>query len=134
VIGDGHGALTLGAGALGAEAIRTHQDPLLGERALANNAARLAPDAPPTSLGLTEELLTGARTVLVQLPRGLEALAEIAWAIAQYADPDVQVFAGARVKHMTRAQNDVLARSFADVSARARAICLQRYRLLFRAT
>src|SRR5690606_28288619 len=40
VIGDRHGALTLGAAAVsGVRGIRTHQDPLLGERALARNAA-----------------------------------------------------------------------------------------------
>ncbi|MET0806693.1 MAG: SAM-dependent methyltransferase, partial [Lacisediminihabitans sp.] len=37
-IGDHYGALTLGALALGATAVRSYQDSLLGERALANNA------------------------------------------------------------------------------------------------
>src|SRR5687768_10829137 len=40
VIGDHFGALTLGAIAVnGATGVRVHQDPLSGERALANNAA-----------------------------------------------------------------------------------------------
>ncbi|MFV0435664.1 MAG: class I SAM-dependent methyltransferase [Leucobacter sp.] len=118
VIGDRHGALTLGAAVLGARGIRTYQDPLLGERALARNAERLglsgvyaAHDA------LDESLLSGARTVLLQLPRGLDALDEIAWSIARWAAPDVRVHAGGRVKHMTRAQNEVLARYFGEVSA-----------------
>lgn len=117
VIGDRHGALTLGLAALGATAIRTHQDPLLGERALAQNAERLGFSDTYSAHELGPELLSGARLVLLQLPRGLDALDEIATAIARWAAPDVRVFAGGRVKHMTRTMNDVLARSFADVSA-----------------
>ena len=117
VIGDGHGALTLGALALGASEVRTHVDPLLGERALARNAAALGRVDDYTACGLGAELLDGAETVLLQLPRGLEALREIAWAIARYAAPGVRVFAGGRVKHMTRAQNGVLGEYFGEVSA-----------------
>lgn len=125
VIGDRHGALTLGAAHVyGVWGIRTHQDPLLGERALAQNARALAAGgstAPAESVyeshPLGASLLVGAKTVLVQLPRGLEALEEIAWAIARYADPDVRVFAGGRVKHMTLAQNEVLGRYFGEVRA-----------------
>ncbi|MBK0417567.1 methyltransferase [Leucobacter sp. CSA1] len=119
VIGDRHGALTLGAvGVLGANRVRTHQDPLLGERALAANAERIGiPSGSFASHGLDAGLLEGARVVLMQLPRGLEALDETAAAIARWARPDVRVYAGGRVKHMTRAMNDVLARSFAEVRA-----------------
>lgn len=118
VIGDRHGALTLGAAAvLGATATRANQDPLLGERALALNAERLGLEGSYASHTLGADLLTGARVVLMQLPRGLEALEEIAWAIARYADPAVRVFAGGRVKHMTLAQNEVLARYFGEVTA-----------------
>lgn len=121
VIGDRHGALTLGAAfEYGVRGIRSHQDPLLGERALAQNARELGAELDGsvyTSHPLDASVLTGATTVLVQLPRGLEALDEIAWAIARYADPGVQVFAGGRVKHMTLAQNDVLGRHFGEVRA-----------------
>ncbi|HWS58823.1 MAG TPA: methyltransferase [Actinotalea sp.] len=119
VIGDRHGALTLGAAALhGATGIRTHQDALTGERALASNAERTGLVGTFTSLGLDGELAAGARVVLLQLPRALEALAEIAEVVAGHADPQVQVFAGGRLKHMTRAMNEVLGRSFGDVEAR----------------
>ena len=117
-IGDRHGALALAATrVLGASEVRTYQDPLLAERALAANASRLGLDSGYSAQPLGAELLSGAKTVLVQLPRGLEALEELAWMIARYADPDVRVFAGGRVKHMTRAQNDVLGRTFGEVTA-----------------
>lgn len=117
-IGDTHGALTLGAVAvLGAEGVRSLQDPLLAERALARNAERLGLCGGFAQAASWEELLSGAETVLLRLPRGLEALDEIAWNIARYAEPDVRVFAGGRVKHMTPAQNVVLARHFGEVTA-----------------
>ena len=118
VIGDRHGALALGAaGVLGARGVRVHQDPILGEQALARNAARLGLADEVSAHPLGEELLADARLVLVQLPRGLDALAEIAWTIARFADPAVAVLAGGRVKHMTRSMNDVLGQYFSEVSA-----------------
>ncbi|MET0789205.1 MAG: methyltransferase [Cellulomonas sp.] len=117
VIGDHHGALTLGAIARHRlDGVRTHQDRLLGERALHANAERLGLDG-FTSHELTPELVTGAKLVLLQLPRSLDALDEIAALIADHADPDVVVLAGGRVKHMTTAMNDVLRRHFASVQA-----------------
>ncbi|MBO3103715.1 class I SAM-dependent methyltransferase [Cellulomonas fengjieae] len=117
VIGDHHGALTLGAIARhGLSGVRTHQDRLLGERALAANAERLGLGG-FTSLALTPELVAGAKVVLLQLPRSLDALDEIAGLVAENAAPEVVVFAGGRVKHMTTAMNDVLRRHFADVQA-----------------
>ncbi|SJN08741.1 23S rRNA (guanine-N-2-)-methyltransferase rlmG [Leucobacter sp. 7(1)] len=124
VIGDRHGALTLGAiELLGAGEVRVFQDPLLGELALHANAARLGVGLADNSAAvfrshaLDASLLRGARIVLVQLPRGLDALEEIAWSIAQWAHPEVRVFAGGRIKHMTRAMNDVLGRHFGEVAA-----------------
>lgn len=117
IIGDTHGALTIGAAFLGWSDIRTYQDPLLSELALAQNAERLGLESAYTAHPLGESLLAGAGTVLLRLPRGLEALDEIAWTIARYARPGVRVYAGGRVKHMTRAQNEVLARYFHDVRA-----------------
>lgn len=112
VIGDSYGALTLGAAAAGAEGIRVHQDPLSGEAALAANAKRLVPQATFTSLPLDAALVAGARVVLLRLPRSLDALADIAATIAAAASPDVVVYAGGRIKHMTVAMNDVLRGSF----------------------
>ncbi|KQX05027.1 MULTISPECIES: class I SAM-dependent methyltransferase [unclassified Leifsonia] len=116
VIGDDYGALTLGAAALyEVTGIRTHQDDLSGELALANNATAADLADVYSAHGLDEQLLSGASIVLLRLPRGLDALDEIAEAIARFAEPDVRVVAGGRLKHMTPAQNDVLLRHFGRV-------------------
>ncbi|UAJ79197.1 methyltransferase [Leifsonia sp. ZF2019] len=121
VIGDAYGALTLAAAERGARDIRVHQDPLTGERALDQNAVALATalDLPATGIythhPLDESLVRGATTVLLRLPRSLEALAEIAALIAEHARPEVQVFAGGMLKHMSVAMNGVLAEVFGAV-------------------
>jgi 16S rRNA (guanine1207-N2)-methyltransferase len=93
-----------------------HQDLLVGELALAGNAERTGLTDSYRSFPLAE-VAAGARVVLVQAPKGLEALREIAEAVAAAAAPDVTVLVGGRVKHMTHAMNDVLRDSFTDVSA-----------------
>ena len=117
VIGDRFGALTLGTAAAGATGIRTHQDELSGELALANNAETLSPTTVYESMPLEASVVNGARIVLVQLPRSLDALAEIVELIARHAAADVTVYAGGRVKHMTPAMNDVLGAHFGSVTA-----------------
>ncbi|KGN33266.1 SAM-dependent methyltransferase [Knoellia sinensis KCTC 19936] len=122
VIGDRHGALTLGALEAGASRVRVHQDGILGERALLANAARRGlgrgeSGMPFTHLPLDASLVDGARLVLVQLPRSLDELDEIAQLVAAHGHPDVRVVAGGRVKHMSRSMNDVLLQSFQTVSA-----------------
>lgn len=126
VIGDGYGALTLPLAAAGLHGVRVHQDLVTGRQALARNAAVLpvadaAPFRLPTdavlfaSHELDQDLLRDARLVLLQLPKGLAELEEIADAITRWASPDVVLIAGGRVKHMTLAQNEVLGRHFAHV-------------------
>jgi 16S rRNA (guanine1207-N2)-methyltransferase len=118
VVGDRYGALTLGAaGLFGVAGLRVHQDALSGELALGANARAAGLTDSYRSAGLDPELVAGARVVLLQLPRGLAALEEIAALIARYAEPDVVVFAGGRVKHMTTAMSDVLRRHFGRVDA-----------------
>ena len=118
VVDDTYGALTLGAAALhGATGVRVHQDLLVGELALARNAERTGFAGCHRQLPLGAELVDGARVVLVQAPKGLEALREIAEVVAASARPDVTVLVGGRVKHMTHAMNDVLGASFAEVTA-----------------
>jgi 16S rRNA (guanine1207-N2)-methyltransferase len=118
VLDDSHGALTLGAGELhGATDVRVHQDLLLGELALAENAKRTGRVGTYRSLPLDAELVRGARVVLAKAPKSLDALRELAEVVAAGADPGVTLYVGARVKHMTRAMNEVLGDCFTDVSA-----------------
>lgn len=118
VIGDRYGALTLGAVTQHAlTGVRVHQDALAGELALKANAVRSGLSDSFTSMSLTPEFLAEAKVVLWQLPRGLEELAEIAGLIHAHAATDVQIFAGGRVKHMTRAMNEVLSQYFSTVTA-----------------
>ncbi|GAA1441416.1 class I SAM-dependent methyltransferase [Leifsonia poae] len=117
VIGDAYGALTLAAADLGARDIRVHQDALTGTRALAANATTLGLETAYADHDLDAALVAGARVVLLRLPRSLDALAEIAALVARHAHPDVVVFAGGMVKHLTTAMNGVLAESFGSVAA-----------------
>lgn len=116
VIGDEYGAITLALADAGLRGIRVHQDLATGRRALARNAEDLGLDG-FHSHELDAELLAGARLVLLQLPKALAELEQIADAVARWAAPDVALIAGGRVKHMTLAQNEVLGRSFDRVQA-----------------
>ncbi|PZU49770.1 MAG: SAM-dependent methyltransferase [Microbacterium sp.] len=115
VIGDAYGALALGAAYDGAHGVRVHQDALTGERALALGAAALGLGDRVSSLPLDADLVRGARVVLMRLPRSLAALRDAVGLIAAHAHPDVAVFAGGRIKHMSLAMNDVLGEFFARV-------------------
>jgi 16S rRNA (guanine1207-N2)-methyltransferase len=116
VIGDDYGALTIGAAFNhGLTGIRVHQDALSGELALGFNAREENLGDVYENLPLGESLLTGATIVLLQLPRSLEELADIADAIARYADPSVVVYSAGRIKHMTLAMNEVFAKYFETV-------------------
>lgn len=116
VLEDLHGALTLPLLAQG-HPVRISQDGLAQERSLDANLVRLLPgDAPNLSRhGSGARLVDGAATVLLQLPRSLDALDQWARLVAEYALPDVVVLAGGRDKHMTPRQNTVLERYFTDV-------------------
>ena len=86
-----------------------HCDALTAERSAA--ATGCVVEADPASA------LTGARLVLLALPKALAALDEWCELIRAHADPDVQVVAGARIKHLRREMNEVLTRHFDDVHA-----------------
>lgn len=119
VIGDRYGALTLGALAvLDPGSVSVHQDLITGEQALRLNAAEVFADgeADFTQLPLGPELLEGAGIVLLQLPKTLAELDQIADAVARYAAPDVVLLAGGRVKHMSLGMNAVLERHFSSVA------------------
>lgn len=119
IVGDRYGALTLGALTLGgrgpdAAPVRVHQDLITGERALRHNADALAITG-FEQLPLGPGLLAGASVVLVQLPKSLGELEEIAHAVARHCAPDVVLLAGGRVKHMSVGMNAVLERYFSEV-------------------
>lgn len=117
VIGDRYGALTLSLAesqATTTGAVRVHQDLVTGEKALRNNSDTLGIGG-FEQLPLGPSLLAGARLVVMQLPRTLAELEEAADAVARYAEPDVVLLAGGRIKHMSLGMNDVLARCFEDV-------------------
>jgi 16S rRNA (guanine1207-N2)-methyltransferase len=116
VVDDTHGALTLGAVTLGADDVRVAQDLLVSEQALAANAVRTGLAGSYRQLPLAE-VATGARLVLARAPKGLDALREVAEAVAAVAAPDATLLVGGRVKHLTPGMNDVLRGSFAEVSA-----------------
>jgi len=116
VIGDGYGALALGAAWEGCRGIRVHQDALTGERALAANAARLGLVDRVSSFATADaDLVRGARIVLLRLPRSLDALRDLAGLVAAHAHEDVVVLGGGRIKHMTVAMNAVLGEFFGRV-------------------
>ena len=122
VVDDRYGALTLGAALLtgagpAAGRVRVHQDACTAEAALDANARAVGMATAYGRHGLDAGLLAGARVVLLRLPRGLAALRDVAEHVAREAGPDVVLLGTARVKHMTRAMNDVLAESFGEVRA-----------------
>ena len=117
VVDDTHGALALGALALGAQRVRVHQDSLVARHALAANAA----EAGATAIEqhpLEHVMSPDAPLALLRLPRSLDRLDAVARLLAAHAHPDAVLIAGNMLKHMTPAQNEVLRASFdrVDVS------------------
>lgn len=112
VVDDTHGALTLGALALGAQHVRVHQDSLVAQNALAANATSLDGFSQHP---LESVMTTDARLALLRLPRSLDHLDAVARHVAARAHPDLVLIAGNMLKHMTPAQNDVLRASFERV-------------------
>lgn len=73
------------------------------------------PRAHVTDGTLTEDWVPDI--VLWRLPRAVSGVEDVAEALSAWLKPSARVVAGARVKHMTIAQNAALERSFARVSA-----------------
>lgn len=116
VIGDRYGALTLGAlAALGVEHVRVTQDLHTGRLALRRNAEASGLSGRFEQFELGTELLEGAELVIMQLPKALAELEEVADAVARFAAPGAVLLAGGRVKHMSLGMNAVVERSFASV-------------------
>ncbi len=116
VLEDRHGALTLPLLAAGHD-VRVGQDALAHERSLEANVTRWGSPLPGTlhRAPLDAGLVAGAHTVLLVLPRALDALEQWAQLVAEHAADDVILLAGGRDKHMTPRQNTVLGRYFESV-------------------
>ncbi|GAA1435807.1 hypothetical protein GCM10009616_33910 [Microlunatus lacustris] len=116
VLDDQSGALAAGVAALRpAGPVRVQVDDWSDQQVVAQEVARLPGVTVLDDLG--PGLLSGAVLVVLRLPKGLAALDEVAEAVARWADPEVVLLAGGRVKHMSRSMNDVLARHFGAVRA-----------------
>ncbi|MFJ4169236.1 class I SAM-dependent methyltransferase [Paenarthrobacter sp. NPDC089714] len=116
VIGDRYGALTLGSlVGLGVDHVSVHQDLFTGRMALRHNARAAGLEDRYAAHELGAELLSGANLVLLQLPKSLAELEEIADAVARFAAPGAVLLAGGRVKHMSLGMNTVLEKSFSTV-------------------
>jgi 16S rRNA (guanine1207-N2)-methyltransferase len=89
-----------------------------GALGLGAATVRVSDDSDASTEALGSELLTGARLVLLRLPKSLSALERIARAVAAFAAPDVVLVSAGRLKYMSRGMNEVLLRSFStlDVS------------------
>jgi 16S rRNA (guanine1207-N2)-methyltransferase len=117
VLDDVTGALTVAAAiGSGSAGVRFHCDSLADELRVQREAAAAGVQAHPHQAPV-QALLSGASVVLLRLPKSLDALDELAGAVARWSDADVQLLAGGRVKHMTRGMNDVLSRHFTSVTA-----------------
>ncbi|MCD7100847.1 methyltransferase [Pseudoclavibacter sp. 13-3] len=127
VIGDTHGALTLGARMLGASDVRVWTDALVAEHAIQANAKRLELTDGWRTIALDPDEFAGARIVLMQLPRSLDQLQLLVDLIAAHPADGIQVYSGGRVKHMSLHMNDVLRSRFAQVHA---SLAHQKSRLL----
>ncbi|KAB1664438.1 class I SAM-dependent methyltransferase [Pseudoclavibacter sp. CFCC 13611] len=127
VLGDTHGALTLGARMLGAVDVRVWTDALVAEQAIQANAMRLGLTDGWRTVALDPEEFAGARIVLAQLPRSLDQLRLLVDLVAAHPAEGVQVYCGGRVKHMSLSMNDVLKSRFGQVHA---SLAHQKSRLL----
>jgi len=114
VIDDNYGALTLGAIALGARGVLVHQDSIVAERALAANAGELSAEYRHVDFE-DSPALASVRLVLWQLPRSLDRVEDVAWQVANAVSPEVVVYAGGRIKHMTVRMNEVLLQHFGQL-------------------
>ncbi|WP_026530625.1 class I SAM-dependent methyltransferase [Haematomicrobium sanguinis] len=101
--------------------IRVYQDVVTGVASLENNRARV--ERAGFSVGgftvckTREEAYDGGTHLIVQLPKAVAGVSEIAETAARCADTSAVLFGGARVKYLVPAMSGALRRGFEDVSA-----------------
>ena len=89
----------------------------------------------PVARAVSRDILDGAATVIYRLARPLEALEEVSWQVARWADEQVIFLGGQLQRHLNFSMNKVLEASFGHVSAsrgyyKARALRAQKPRPL----
>lgn len=116
VLHDQHGALALPLLAAGRD-VRLGVDEASAAASSAGNLERLRTEGwgRLTIGGVDRQTLSGADTVVMALPRSLDALRLTAARISRWAAADVLVLAGGRDKHMSPSMNEVLADCFTTV-------------------
>ncbi|NRD07896.1 class I SAM-dependent methyltransferase [Rathayibacter agropyri] len=117
VVGDAYGALSLGLAAEG-RSVRVVQDSITAERALALNAEAVRGSgievAPIEIVESAAQAVRDADTVLLRLPRSLDALAALTAEVA-LANPSATLIGAGRIKHMTHSMNDLLGERYERV-------------------
>lgn len=109
VLDDRDGQLAHGAAAWGVRVLSYHDD-------MREDSDRSAQTSTLLNV-LSPDVIASASLVLLRLPPSLAALEEYSQLLAAHGPADLKLVAGGRVKHMSRSQNEVLARSFGTVSA-----------------
>jgi 16S rRNA (guanine1207-N2)-methyltransferase len=116
IVGERHGAITLSLAAAGLTGMRVVQDRLVHERALDANAERvgLAADAYLHSPA-APRTFDGARLILWQLPRAVDAVARMV-SLMSSVDAGAVLVAGGRLKHLSIGMNAPLQAGFGPVT------------------
>src|SRR5699024_8990265 len=70
----------------------------------------------PVATAVSPDILDGVATVVYRLARPLEALEEVSWQIARWADKQVMFLAGQLQRHLNSSMNKVLEASFSHSS------------------
>lgn len=115
LVGERHGAMSAGLAAAGLRGLRVVQDRLVHERALDANLDLLGlPTAAVRHLRVEPASFVGARLVLWQLPRSLDAVSRMVSVMHTVAS-EALLLAGGRVKHLSLSMNASLAAGFGPV-------------------
>ncbi|MGO3141280.1 MAG: class I SAM-dependent methyltransferase [Galactobacter sp.] len=116
VVGDRHGAITLSLVHTGLTGIRVIQDRLVHERALDANAERAGLSANAYAHSpATAQTFDGARLLLWQLPRAVDAVTRMVSLMGSVSD-DAILVAGGRIKHLSVGMNAPLQAGFGPVT------------------
>ncbi len=114
VVGERHGAITLGLAGAGLRGMGVYQDRMAHERALEANAAALGLGGSYRQLETVADGAASARLILWQLPRQVGAVRRTVAELSG-VQGGALLFAGGRVKHLSVGMNAPLADGFGAV-------------------